>query len=317
MRPVFKSSLGACAFLLLSSTANAGPWWTGPLLAPAGHTIPKGHSNLELYGFFTENDGTFDQHWKFVHTPANRSTVFNPVFSHGLTDSLDIQFSVPYAYNRNQGQAYRRVSDTGVTLGYQLLEQKDSKWIPDLRVTIGEIIPTGNFEDLDPVNNGTDATGSGSYQTAMSLNFQHLLQVFENHWLRTRLSLSYVYSGDVQVRGINSYGGTPNTFGEVDPGNQISADLAAEFNVTQNWVAVMEGFIANRTPAVFKGFPGTDSKGQLVSVGHGTVDSVTLAPAIEYNFNANVGVIGGYWYTITGRDTSDFHSVVVALNAYW
>lgn len=52
MQPVFKSSLGACAFLLLSSTANAGPWWTGPLLAPAGHTIPKGHSNLELYGFY-------------------------------------------------------------------------------------------------------------------------------------------------------------------------------------------------------------------------------------------------------------------------
>ena len=43
-------------FLLLLFFANAaiaGPWLTGPLLAPAGRTIPAGHFNFEPYGFYS------------------------------------------------------------------------------------------------------------------------------------------------------------------------------------------------------------------------------------------------------------------------
>lgn len=303
--------------LLFINPSYAEPWYTGPLLAPAGHTIPAGHTNFEMYGFYTRNNGTFDRHWRLIHTPANESTILNPIFSHGLTDKIDIQYGVPYSFNRNQGASSNGISDASVTLGYQLLEQKDSKWMPDLRISLQEVIPSGEYELLSPTNNGTDANGLGSYQTGLALNFQHLLQLTEVNYLRTRLSLGFMYANDVRLHGINVYGGSIDTNGTLDPGNLVSADLAAELNLTQNWVVVMETYVANREGTKFRGNPGLTNAGLPAPIGHDVVNQVTIAPAIEYNFNANVGLIGGVWLSGTGQDTSDFASYVLALNAYW
>ncbi|KTD06899.1 hypothetical protein [Legionella jamestowniensis] len=300
-----------------SNIAWAGPWFTGPLLAPAGHTIPRGHSNLELYGFYTDNEGIYTRHWKLVHTPHSESIIGNPIFSHGLTDKLDIQYGVPYVYNKNKGRQAQGLGDTSVTLGYQLLEQKESKWRPDLRVTVQEIFPTGKFEALDPLNNGADATGLGSYQTGVALNFQHLLPVGETHYLRTRLSLNYLYANTVDIQGASSFGGTPFTQGTIDPGDLFTADLAAEFTLTQNWVAVMEGYYASRAATQFSGFIGNNAQGMPAPIGHGNIEEITLAPAIEYNFSPNIGIIAGPWFTVTGRETTQFISYVAAFNAYW
>lgn len=303
--------------LVFSATAIAEPWYTGPLLAPAGHTIPAGHSNLETYVFYTRNNGTFDRHWRLIHTPANESTILNPIFSHGLTDKIDIQYSVPYSYNVNDGASSQGVSDTSVTLGYQLLEQKDSKWMPDLRIAIQEVVPSGQYELLSPMNNGTDAMGLGSYQTGVALNFQHLMQLTEVNYLRTRLSLAFMYANDVRLHGVNTYGGAIDTDGTLDPGNLVSADLAGELNLTQHWVAVMEGYVANRQATSFRGNPGRTAAGLPAPIGHDVVNQITIAPAIEYNFNANIGLIGGVWLSATGQDSSDFASYILALNAYW
>lgn len=317
MKVVGIRTLGLVYLLIGCNTVQADPWWTGPLLAPAGHSVPAGHTNFELYEFHTDNDGIYNRHWKLTHTADTISDVINPIFTHGLTDRLDIQFGVPYAFNRGTSGSSNHISDTGVTLGYQLIEQKDSRWRPDIRFTIQEIIPTGRFHDLSPVNNGAGSTGLGSYQTAASLNMQLLTQFTDIHYLRTRLSLSYVYASDASIHGLSSYGGTPQTDGVVDPGNLSSIDLAGEFSLTQHWVAVMEGYFATRDAARFRGTPGFTSNGVLAKIGNDNVDEITLAPAIEYNFNANVGIIGGVWFTVAGKDTSEFQSIVVALNAYF
>jgi hypothetical protein len=313
-------SFASTALLALALTINeqshAGPWFTGPLLAPAGHTIPRGHSNLEIYGFYTINEGVYNRNWKLIHTPRSKSFVGNPIFSHGITDRLDVQYSVPYVYNSNQGATHQGLGDTSALLGYQALEQKDSRWRPDLRVVVQEIIPTGRFETLDPLNNGADATGLGSYQTGIAFNFQNL-QSFKDHYLRTRLSLNYLIPSRVTVRGLSSFGGTPQTLGSVNPGDLFTVDLATEFTLTQNWVAVMEAYYASRNPTSFRGFIGNDATGMLANLGHGDIDEITLAPAIEYNFSGNVGVIVGPWFTVAGRDTTNFISYVAALNIYW
>lgn len=313
-------SINLLALLMILSyckIASAGPWFTGPLLAPAGHTIPRGHTNLEMYGFYTVNEGVFNRHWKLIHTPGSESIVGDPIFSHGLTDRIDIQYAVPYAYNRNQGKSSQRISDVSAVLGYQLIEQKDSKWIPDLRVTLQEVIPTGKHDRLNSLNNGADGTGLGSYQTGLALNFQHLLQLGETHYLRSRLSLSYLYASPVDLNGLSVYGGTPLTRGTIRPGNLSSVDVAAELTLTQNWVAVMESYVANRGSTRFSGSIGNDALGRPGTIGHGSVDEITLAPAVEYNFSPNIGLIAGPWFTLAGRETSDFISYVVALNAYW
>lgn len=317
MRIINKCILGGILSLSLTNLSFADPWFTGPILAPAGHTIPRGHTNFEMYGFDTVSHGIYSRFWRVIHTPGSESLVADPIFTHGLTDKMDIQYAIPYIFNRNQGVTSHRVGDASVTLGYQLMEQKGSLYKPDLRIALQEVLPTGRFQLLNALNNGADATGLGSYQTGVALNFQHLRQLGETHYLRTRLSLSYLYTSDVNIMGLSSFGGSPNTNGVIDPGNLSTVDLAGELTLTQNWVAVMEAYYAKRTPSRFRGFLGTDVHGMPAMIGHGNIEEITLAPAVEYNFSPTIGLIAGPWFTVAGRETSQFISYVVALNAYW
>lgn len=229
---------------------------------------------------------------------------------------MDIQIGIPYTFNTTQGVSYNRLTDTFLGIGLQISEQKKSKSLPDLRLFIQETFPTGKYEQLNPALLGTDATGLGSYRTLIALDFQYLSQVFDSHYLRTRFMLSRLYSSAVEVTGLNSFGGTPNTRATVHPGIENNINLAFEFTLTQNWVAVMEGYISEgkstRFDEIFDiingGAPGILSK-EFYEYG--------LAPALEYNFTANVGVIGGVWFPVAGKNTGHFTNYVLAINAYW
>ena len=310
---------GVCTLftLLYNEVILASPWFTGPLLAPAGLTAPNGHTNLEIYGFHAINNGLYNNRGHLVHNPTNSSSTLNPVFTHGITDDMDVQLSVPYLYNRDHGANSHHMGDIAATLGYQLLKQKTSTWRPNIRFTLQEIIPIGSFNGLDPADNNTDSTGLGSYQTAATLIFQHLAELNAIHYFRTRFSITYVAAGPVQLSGLSTYGGTPKTFGRIKPGNLWAADFAGELTLTQNWVAVMETYIARRQASHFTGFIGNKANGTPGSIGHNTVDLYTLAPAIEYNFNENIGLIGGAWFIVGGHNTTHFMSYVLALNAFW
>jgi hypothetical protein len=316
MRYIF-AGFALSTMLLYNEAALAEPWFTGPLLATAGKTTARGHTNFEVYGFRTINHGRFNNARELEQTSRFTSTVVNPVFCHGITDNLDLQFSIPYAYNESQHRRFHKFGDAAVTLGYQLIEQKDSKWRPNLRGTVQEILPSGTFTELDPSLNGTDATGTGSYQTVFGLNFQHLHKFNDVNYLRTRLNLNFAYAAPVDITGLSVYGGTPDTVGRINPGNFYALDLAGEYTLSQHWVAVMETFISRREPTHFSGFIGRNPDGTPGAIGHGVVELYTLAPAIEYNFTSNVGLIAGPWFTVAGRNTSRFISYVLALNAYW
>ncbi|MGQ3892315.1 hypothetical protein [Legionella sp. CNM-4043-24] len=307
-----------CLILTLICTPlTASPWFTGPILAPAGHTLPRGHTNLETYGFFTHVTRVFDNNGNTVPVPYTANNTLNPLFTHGLTDRMDLQFSLPMAYNRVNGVRAHHIADTSITLGYQVMEQKESRWRPNLRITLQESIPTGRFEQLIPRNNGADATGIGTWQTELNLNFQHLHQFSEKHYLRTRFSLGYAAASNVNVNGITPYGSGIDADGNLFPGNLYTIDLAGEFTLNQQWVAVMEGYYSNRGATRFAGFPGFKAPGVLAIVGNRMAEQISLAPAIEYNINANVGVIAGFWFALVGKNSADFRSPVVALNAYW
>jgi hypothetical protein len=43
----------------------------------------------------------------------------------------------------------------------------------------------------------------------------------------------------------------------------------------------------------------------------------SLAPAIEYNWNIDLGVISGVWFTFAGKNAEAFASWVTALNYYY
>ena len=296
----------------------AGPWFTGPLLAPAAHTLPNGHTNVEVYGIDVFNDGRYGSDGTIGHTPVFKTALINPIITHGFTDWLDMQLSVPYAFDTTRGITDNRLGDVSIAAGLQLLHQNQSPKHIDLRLLIQETLPTGRYEGLNPDELGTDATGLGTYQTQISLNFQYLYEVFNNHFLRTRVVFSRLFSTQVDVTGFNSYGGTSTTSGTVNPGTQNAIDLAVEYTITQNWVAVMEGTVSKGQGTRFKGVVTLeDLDGFSGAIGSGQFNQTALAPAIEYNFSDNVGLISGVWFSLSGVNTAHFITYVLALNAYW
>ena len=306
------------SLFIFSNLGFAGPWFTGPLLAPAGHTIPNGHTNFEMYGIDVFSDGHYDQSGNLIHTPLFRSVVANPILSHGFTDWLDVQLTLPYVFSSTLGVNSNKIADIATAFGFQLVEQNGSPKRADVRILVQETFPTGRFENLNPALFGTDSTGLGSYQTQIGLNLQYLREIYNSHYLRTRLILSHLYTTPVTVNGFNSYGGTANTHGRISSGSENDVDLAFEYTLTQNWVAVLEGTYSKGQSTRFTGDLDIGNLGGPVpSIGFADYYETALAPAVEYNFNSNVGVIGGVWFPVSGKNTSHYMTYVLALNAYW
>ncbi|MGZ8381847.1 MAG: hypothetical protein ACXWWH_09695, partial [Nitrospira sp.] len=66
----------------------------------------------------------------------------------------------------------------------------------------------------------------------------------------------------------------------------------------------------------FSGATGVDVNGEPTIVGTGYSNLLTIAPAVEYSFNQHVGFIAGPWFSLRGRNTSEFFRVVGALYLY-
>lgn len=292
------------ALALFSQAALASPWFTGPLLAPSGKTIPGGHFNFEPYAFYTE------------YPAGYRNVEVTPILTAGINDFLDLQTSLPYDYSWDQGQHGNGIGDYSLGLGIQLLRQGESHWLPDFRLTIQEVFPTGRFENLSPKKLGTDQTGSGAYQTFLGLNFQHLRQFQNEHYLRTRFSFVTAKASDVTVHGVNVFGGGLGTEGRVHGGTSYSVDLAFEYTLTQHWVPVFEVLYGHSSGSNFDGNPGFTPGGTVAAVGGGSSDSASLAPALEYNFTPNLGLIGGLWFSVTGPHAAKFMTGTLAVNYY-
>jgi hypothetical protein len=163
---------------------------------------------------------------------------------------------------------------------------------------------------------GTDATGTGAYQTSFGLNFQQLWHVAADKYFRDRLSFGYTLPATSQVNGFNTFGGNTQTTGHERIGNQFTADLGLEYTLTKNWVPALDVIYTATGNSDFTGVTGTDPNG-VPAITNGPSGSVfSLAPAIEYNFNSNLGIIAGPWFSVSGRNATQFVSAVLAINYY-
>ena len=105
----------------------------------------------------------------------------------------------------------------------------------------------------------------------------------------------------VHVHGLNSYGGGPGTHGKVRRGHAYSFDFGYEFSFTQRWVLALD--------VVYNYAQKTRFSGRATApVGGPFSDQLSLAPAIEYNVNENLGFLGGVWFTVWGRNSLNFLS---------
>lgn len=292
------------------------PWYTGPLLTPSYHVVPLGVYNLQPYLFVTDNFATFDGNGRTHSAPDKWQTLFVPVFQTGLADWVNVIIQPAFTWVSQNGHHASRFADTKIGLNIQLVAE--TPYRPGLSFTVIETFPTGKYQHLNSNKEGVDGVGGGSYATQVGLLFGKLVWwEMPKNPMRFRAAFLYQWASRVEVHNFNSYGGGFRTKGKVHPGSNIAVDLGYEFSFNQRWVFATDFLYTFAFKTTFAGRPGFTAAGTPASVGGPFNDQISLAPAIEYNWSDNFGVIGGVWFSPWGRNTSKFVSGIISVNCVW
>ncbi len=288
------------------------PWYTGPLLAPSANVVPPGKFNLQPYLFFTNNFAKYDQHGHAHDIPNLHQIKPSVVFQFGLIKRVYGMITTQAVRNKQYGHSSTNWTDTIGGFGIGLLTE--GLYNPGLLISIRETFPTGKYQHLDPRKRGVDATGAGAYQTQLGFNLGKAVWWLTLHPMRFRLAQSWDIPAMVHVRGFNTFGGGHGTRGKVRLGHSYSADFGYEFSFTQSWAAALDVVYTYTQKTKFTGRAGTSATGAPNVVGGPFSDQLSLAPAIEYNVNSNIGFIGGVWFSVWGRNSLDFLSGIFSVN---
>jgi hypothetical protein len=290
---------------------ETAPWLTGPLLTPAGQVVPVGFYDIEIYVFGTKTFAQYSRKWNSHDVPFSWSVNPQLLLQFGIGERWDFIAVPQMLYNYNHGPHANRFGDFQTGLDYQPYKHKavGGSWYPNVKLSLYETFPTGKYKNLSADKNGTDASGAGAYTTTFAVTFSRLFQYTGEHFLDARLYFGYTIQPLIHVHGINVYGGDETTRGRVHLGNTFSTLLGLQYTLTRNWALALDIKNAYQNKTHFSGKT-------ITPVGNGSSDQISLAPAIEYNFSENAGLIGGVWFTVAGRNTSDFYSYVIAFNWY-
>ena len=131
--------------------------------------------------------------------------------------------------------------------------------------------------------------------------------------LRYRLNASYGFYSPVTVQGFNTYGGGFDTTGRVEPGSVTTFTVAGEYTLTRHIVLALDIGFQTINATHFSGTAGVGTQGEPAMVGKGYSNLLSIAPAVEYHFTQHVGLIAGPWFSLRGKNTSEFFGVVAAL----
>ena len=288
------------------------PWYTGPIVTGSAHILPPGRVNLQPYLFVTDNHGKYDEHGHSHSIPD--LIQINPVLNlqFGIIKWMSASVNLQGLYNKQSGRQSGNIGDTSAGLNFGLLAE--GPYNPAVRISVNETFPTGKYQRLNPNKSAIEATGAGSYQTTFSFNISKVVWWISTHPMDIRLSLNYTIPSNVHVKSFNSYGGGFGTNGTVHPGQSFTGDLGYEYSFTQRWVAALDVVYFYSLKTTFSGNSGVTAAGTKASVGGPFSDQLSLAPAIEYNPNENLGFIAGVWFTVWGRNSTNFISGVFSFS---
>ncbi|APR99983.1 hypothetical protein BCY86_04265 [Pajaroellobacter abortibovis] len=237
----------------------------------------------------------------------------------GLTDGLDVQIAVQGSAVYKGRQSSTQLGDSSIRLAFQLLEAENTNWHPDIQFFVRETFPMGNYDSLDPVLKGIDARGGGVYATTVGFNVQKIILMPNQHPLRLRFNIGLQASTRAKVRRASIYGTEEErATGYAYPGENLLSLFAAEYHLDKRWVAAVDLFHIYQAPDRFRGSLGmTESVGLITNqLVNPTIHTFAIAPAIEYNFTEDVGIIGGCGISGFGENSTFSLIPTVALNIY-
>jgi hypothetical protein len=287
------------------------PWFTGPLIAPSGYTVKPGHFTLQPYFDAFVNVGAFNSDWKVHSVPNFYNINLRTRFKTGITSWLDVQIIPQTGFKETQGKSSAGFADLPLNFNIQLLYSNkiDDPW-PAIRLILRTSIPCGKYQRLSLSKLGTDAFGTGSWYPELAIVSSKLWRVGGHHYFEARVYTGYRVGTPTSLKGLSIYGGDPTTRGTAYPGNIYFADIAIQYNFSLNWAFACDMYYRHQNRSRFSGRTANP-------VGLPSSEQFSLAPAIEYNFSENLGLIGGIWFSAAGRNTPQFINGMLSLNAYF
>jgi hypothetical protein len=292
------------------------PWYTGPLITGSANNVAQGHANIQPYLFLTLNHGRYTNNRKSINTP--NTYIINPllIVQAGILPWLDVTVSPQGFFKWEKGHNGQGFGDLPLQFGFQI--KKETPYIPSFRFILGETFPTGRYKKLSPSKLGLDSSGGGVYATSFGLNISKVFWWSKLHPTAIRSATSYTVSnGKASVRDFNAYGGGEGTNGRVAVGNTVSTDLGVEVSLTQKWVFATDFVYTYSSKDVFTGDQGVLVDGVAPVTGGPSSDQFSISPAIEYNVTDTGGFIGGVWFSVTGRNSANFASIVLSYTQFF
>ncbi len=303
------------------ASQEEGPWFTGPLLTSSGHVVPEGHANYEPYIYWFVDKGGYTKHWKYKASPPTfRAGLSQTALQFGIFPGVEIDFIPQILYNNSAGKHMWRIADQPFAMAFQLLMDEKDSWWPAIKMRVSATIPLGKYDRLDPHKFLTDFGGLGTWSPTIGFVTVKIFNFGNDHFLAWRTAYNFAITTPISVHGLSVYGGVPSvdgikgTRGTVYPGCIFVTQQGFEFSLNHNWVLALDLQYqhSNRTR-----FSGRSPKG--TKPGGPSAELFSIAPALEYNFSANIGVIAGPWFTVAGRNdnlTDEFLAWVFAINIY-
>ncbi|MGH8291386.1 MAG: transporter [Steroidobacteraceae bacterium] len=318
--------LGASGMAAATSEAGFSPpqslddaWWTGPLLAASAATLPRGHWLVEPYVYDLMTYGNFDRAGNLQSAAASHDFASQTYIEYGVVDAFTLGVIPRLGFHESSaGEDSSGFAMGDVTLQgtYRLTQFHQGRLVPATSLVIAETFPTGKYDRLSGPIDG--ALGSGAYSTTLSLYSQTYFWMRNGRILRTRLDLSYSLSRWASLQGESVYGTSAAFRGDVHPGPTFVGDLGFEYSLTRSWVLAMDinwerdgntsvagGYMQSTGTLLLSSSPVQDS---------GSSERLYLAPAVEYNWNAQMGVIAGVRIAAAGRNVTATVTPVVAIN---
>ena len=272
-------------------------WWTGPLLAAGAGTLPAGHVLVEPYLYDVVS----------AHSEGWRSRTY---LLYGVTDRFTVGMIPVFGYNdveNGPSSSRPQLGDLTLQAQYRLTRWQEGSWVPTLSAVLKESLPTGRYDRLDDHPN--DGLGAGSYATTASLYSQSYFWLPDERILRMRLNIEETLSAEAPVHGVSIYGSGQGFDGHVRPGANFYVNAAWEYSITQRWVLA---FDLSWSSSADTKLIGTDLNADL-----GPSRNFAFAPAIEYNWRSDIGIIAGMRAIPAGRNTPGSITPAIALNVVY
>jgi hypothetical protein len=294
-------------------------WWTGPLLAANAATLPEGHYLIEPYLNDAILRGNYSAAGDLNRTAREDNFGSLSYLLYGLTDRTTVGLIPRFGFHDvTQGQSSSGigVGDLSIQAQYRLTEFQEGGSLPTLSLVAAETIPTGRYDRLN--NRPSDGFGLGAYTTTLSVYSQYCLWMPNGRIVRTRLDVSYAFSDNANVQGVSVYGTSAGFRGYANPGDSITADSGWEYSVTRHWVLALDVLYQYGGGALVSGtYPVQDGGGTAITgrrMQSGVSKSLGIAPAAEYNWSGNAGLIVGALRSVAGRNASAVTLPAVGIN---